>query len=31
MGYVLCLFIGVIIGFTTAAFCIVASRNDADE
>lgn len=31
MGYVLCLFIGALIGFTTAAFCVVASRNDEDE
>lgn len=31
MGYTVCLFIGALIGFTTAALCVAASRNDADE
>lgn len=31
MGYMLCLFIGAIIGITTSCLCVAASRNDADE
>jgi hypothetical protein len=31
MGYILCLFIGAIIGFTTSALCVAAGRNDVNE